>query len=178
VVDAAGNAVTLVQSVFLVFGSGTFDAGTGVLLSNRMIGFHTEAGHPNRAAPGKRPAHTLCPCQVFDAAGDIRYSLGTPGGPGQTLTIAHVLQAVLDRGASLEDAVSAPRWSQDLGSTALVEDAMPQATVDGAKRLGVALEKAQPNAPFFGSAEAIERSAGGALKGVADFRRDATAYGA
>lgn len=177
VVDAAGNAVTLVQSVFLVFGSGCVDPITGVLLGNRMIGFTTEPGHPNEVAPCKRPAHTLCPSQTFAPDGKIRYALGTPGGPGQTLTIAQILQAVLEQHSSLEEAISAPRWSQDLASQAVVEDTMPEATLEGVRRLGLALEKTQPNSPFFGSAEGIERLADGSLKGVADFRRDATAYG-
>jgi gamma-glutamyltranspeptidase/glutathione hydrolase len=177
VADAAGNAVTIVQSIFLVFGSGTVDPETGILLSNRIIGFTTEAGHPNDVAPQKRPGHTLCPCQVFDAKGEIRYAVGTPGGPGQTLTIAQVLQAVLDRGASLQEAIAAPRWSQDLGSAAVVEHSMPQATVDAVRELGITLDKAQPNSPFFGSAEGIHRGEDGRFTGVADFRRDAWAHG-
>ncbi|MGQ0653552.1 MAG: gamma-glutamyltransferase family protein, partial [Betaproteobacteria bacterium] len=177
VVDAQGNAATIVQSIFLVFGSGTVDAQTGILLSNRMIGFTTEAGHPNEVAPRKRPAHTLCPCQVFDAQGEVRYAVGTPGGPGQTLTISQVLQAVLDRGASLAEAIAAPRWSQDLGSAAVLEHSMPEATVNAVRQAGIALDKAQPNSPFFGSAEGIHRGADGRFTGVADFRRDAWAHG-
>lgn len=178
VVDAEGNAVTIVQSIFLVFGSGTVDAKTGILLSNRMIGFTTEAGHPNEVAPRKRPAHTLCPCQVFDAHGELRYAVGTPGGPGQTLTISQVLQAVLDRGASLAEAIATPRWSQDLGSAAVVEHSMPQATVDAVSKAGIKLDQAPPNSPFFGSAEGIHRGTDGRFTGVADFRRDAWAEGA
>jgi gamma-glutamyltranspeptidase/glutathione hydrolase len=177
VVDSEGNAVTIVQSIFLVFGSGTVDPNTGILMSNRMIGFTTEAGHPNEVAPRKRPAHTLCPCQVFDAQGEIRYAVGTPGGPGQTLTISQVLQAVLDRGASLEEAIATPRWSQDLGSAAVVEHNLPQATVEAMKRAGIELQIAQPNSPFFGSAEGIHRGTDGRFTGVADFRRDAWAHG-
>lgn len=177
VVDAEGNAVTIVQSVFLVFGSGTVDPETGILFSNRMIGFTTEAGHPNEVAPRKRPAHTLCPCQVFDSQGELRYAVGTPGGPGQTLSISQVLQAVLDRGASLEEAIAAPRWSQDLGSAAVVEHSMPQSTVDAVKQAGIKLDKAPPNSPFFGSAEGIHRGTDGRFTGVADFRRDAWAQG-
>jgi gamma-glutamyltranspeptidase/glutathione hydrolase len=178
VADAAGNAVTLVQSIFLVFGSGVVDAETGVVLNNRMLGFSAEAGHPNEAGPGKRPAHTLCPCMAFDGGGAYRYGVGTPGGPGQTITISQVLQAALDAGVSLDEAIAAPRWSQDLGSQAVVEDSMPDATIEGARALGVALEKAQPNSPFFGSAEAIQRLADGSFLGVADYRRDAWACGA
>jgi gamma-glutamyltranspeptidase len=177
VVDAEGNAVSIVQSIFLVFGSGTVDPKTGILLSNRMIGFNTDAGHPNEVAPRKRPAHTLCPCQVFDAQGEIRYALGTPGGPGQTLTISQVLQAVLDRGASLAEAIAAPRWSQDLGSAAVVEHSLAQATVEAMKQAGIEIQQAQPNSPFFGSAEGIHRAPDGRFTGVADFRRDAWAVG-
>lgn len=177
VVDGNGNAVTLVQSIFLVFGSGIVDPESGILLHNRMIGFTTEAGHPNEVASRKRPAHTLCPSMTFDPNGRLRYALGTPGGPGQTITLSQVIQAGLELGLPLEEAITAPRWSMDLGSQAVVEDSMPQASVEGARKLGVTLDKAQPNSPFFGSAEGIERLPDGALKGVADFRRDASAYG-
>ena len=177
VVDASGNAVCLVQSIFLVFGSGIVDPASGILFQNRMIGFTPEAGHPNEVAPQKRPAHTLCPSMTFDSNGHIRYALGTPGGPGQTITLSQVIQAGLDLGLTLEEAVSVPRWSMDLGSQAVVEDSMPQLSVEGLRKLGVTLDKAQPNSPFFGSAEGIERLQDGTFKGVADFRRDAYAYG-
>lgn len=177
VVDGAGNAATIVQSVFLVFGSGIVDAATGILLNNRMIGFTTERGHPNRVAPRKRPAHTLCPCHVFSEGGDLRFALGTPGGPGQTLTIVQVLQAMLDHGASLEEAVRAPRWSQDLSSNVILEEGTPASTLTSLMQEGIAASLAKPNSPFFGSAEGIARATDGLLTGVADFRRDATAYG-
>jgi hypothetical protein len=49
--------------------------------------------------------------------------------------------------------------------------------VQGVRALGIELEKAQPNSPFFGSAEGIHRDADGRFSGVADFRRDAWAHG-
>jgi gamma-glutamyltranspeptidase/glutathione hydrolase len=177
VMDPAGNGVTIVQSIFLVFGSGVSDAKTGILLSNRMIGFTNEPGHPNAVAPRKRPAHTLCPVMVFGKHG-LRFALGTPGGPGQTITLAQVLQALLDANRPLREAITAPRWSMDLGAAALVEATMPPSTIAGAQRLGIALEQAKPDSPFFGSAEGIERAADGTLTGVADFRRDAGVAGA
>lgn len=177
VVDAAGNAVTIVQSVFLVYGSGIVDEETGILLNNRMIGFTTEAGHPNQVAPGKRPAHTLCPCMVFAPDGSLRYAIATPGGPGQTITLAQVLQAAIEGGVSLDRAIAAPRWSLDLEAANLVEDAMPEATCAALGSMGIAVKRAPPGSPFFGSTEGIHRAAEGTLSGVADFRRDATTQG-
>lgn len=58
-IDAAGNAVSLIQSVFNVWGSQLWDDATGVLFNNRMAGFSLMPGHPNEIAPGKRPMHTL-----------------------------------------------------------------------------------------------------------------------
>jgi gamma-glutamyltranspeptidase/glutathione hydrolase len=177
VVDAAGNAVTIVQSVFLVYGSGILDEESGVLLNNRMIGFTTEPGHPNRVAPRKRPAHTLCPCMVFAPDGTLRYAIATPGGPGQTITLAQVLQAAIEGRVPLDRAIGTPRWSLDLGAANLVEDAMPVPTVEAVRSLGTAVDRAPPGSPFFGSAEGIHRAGDGTLTGVADFRRDAATLG-
>ena len=62
--DAEGNAICVVQSVFNVFGSAFLEPATGVIFNNRMQGFTHRPGRPNSVAPGKRPAHTLCPVMV------------------------------------------------------------------------------------------------------------------
>ncbi len=59
IVDGAGNAVSFIQSVFYVFGSGVIVPGTGVLFNNRLTGFSLDPASPNVLAPGKRTAHTL-----------------------------------------------------------------------------------------------------------------------
>lgn len=177
VVDAAGNAATIVQSVFLVFGSGIADSRSGLLLNNRMFGFTLDESHPNYVAPKKRPAHTLCPAMVF-RDGRLRYALGTPGGPGQTITLTQVIEAVLDKNASLTDAISAPRWSMDLQSACVVEESMPEHIISGSRERGIEMKRASPDSPFFGSAEGIELHEDGSLTGVADSRRDAAAQGA
>ncbi|TCT04382.1 gamma-glutamyltransferase family protein [Aquabacter spiritensis] len=174
VADAAGNAAAIVQSVFMVYGAAVADAATGILLNDRMIGFTTRAGHPNRIAPGKRPAHTLNPCMTFDE-GRLRHVLLTPGGPGQTLTLTQVLQAMTDHGLSLAAAAALPRWSMDLTGASVVEAAMPQATLDGLAGLGLAVGRGADNSPFFGSVEAVMRDAEGRLTAVADDRREAFA---
>jgi gamma-glutamyltranspeptidase/glutathione hydrolase len=177
VADASGNAAIIVQSIFLVFGSGILDPTTGILLNDRMIGFNTEAGHPNCVAPGKRPAHTLCPVMAFDGNNTLRYVLGTPGGPGQTITLAQVLHNILDLRLNLWDAIAAPRWSMDLGADVVVEASLRPQIIAGVSEAGIPLSQAHADSPFFGSAEAIEFQDGGVLFGAADFRREAIALG-
>ncbi len=173
-VDEAGNAVAIVQSVFLVFGSGVADPESGVLLNDRMLGFTLEKGHPNYAAPAKRPAHTLNPVMTFDGSG-VRHVLLTPGGPGQTLTLTQILQAVADHGLPLHEAVALPRWSMDLAGEVIVEADMPGATLDALRKIGIAAGRGAKGSPFFGSAECVERLPGGGVVAVADNRREAYA---
>ena len=175
--DAAGNGVTLVQSVFLPFGSGIADSETGVLLNNRMIGFTTDPGDPNCVGPSKRPAHTLCPAMALQEE-RLRFLLGSPGGPGQTLTLAQVLSNLLDLDMDVSEAVEAPRWSMDLEGNAILEASVAEETLAQLRRLGHRVERGAPGSPYFGSAEVIEVLPGGALCAAADWRRDAAAVGA
>jgi gamma-glutamyltranspeptidase/glutathione hydrolase len=176
VVDAEGNAAIIVQSIFLVFGSFVSDAETGILLNNRMIGFCTEAGHPNQVGPKKRPAHTLCPAMAFEG-GELRMVLGTPGGPGQTITLTQLLENRYALGMPLAQAIEAPRWSKDLGADIVLEATLPETLAGELGKLGIAAGRTTPDSPYFGSAEAIERAPDGTLTGAADFRRDAFAIG-
>lgn len=176
IADKNGNAITIIQSVFLVFGSGISDANTGVLLNNRLYGFTQEENHPNAVGPHKRPAHTLCPAMVFKD-NHLRYALTTPGGPGQTLTLAQVMQALIEEGSSLPEAICAPRWTMDLSGASLFEDTMQTDLVNGVRELGVPMKAAELGSPFFGSVKGVSLEPGGLLVGAADDRRDATARG-
>ncbi len=175
VADSEGNGVTIVQSIFAPFGSGVADTTTGIVLNNRLLGFSHVPGHPNRAAPSKRPAHTLNPAMAFK---DDRLALllGTPGGSGQTITLTQVLTNMLDLGLDLPDAIAASRWSMDLqGNFTLEHDMDP----DLPARLGVAGVPARlatrKQRYFFGSAECIAIDPAGGLTAAADFRREAAA---
>src|SRR6478672_12899205 len=64
-VDAEGNAVSLIQSNYLGFGSGVVDPETGVHYQNRGSYFSLDPDHPNVLVPGKRTLHTLMPCMLF-----------------------------------------------------------------------------------------------------------------
>ncbi|MEO8315761.1 MAG: gamma-glutamyltransferase [Pseudomonadota bacterium] len=78
VIDREGNIVSLIQSLYSLFGSGITPPGTGVVLQNRGALFTLEDGHPNQIAPRKRPLHTIIP--AFMEKGPIKIGFGIMGG--------------------------------------------------------------------------------------------------
>ena len=177
IADAAGNAISLVQSVYNVFGSYFHEPNTGVLFNNRMQGFTHRPGQINSVGPGRRPAHTLCPVLV-QRDGRVRFALASPGGLSQTLTNVQVLTSLIDAGMNVAAAVEAPRWCNRESGTGdfLVEPEFSDSVVAALAAMGHSVKRRQD--PFFyGSAKAIERFASGNLAGAADHRREAFALG-
>ena len=107
--DAAGNAVSMIQSLYHEFGAGVVAGDTGVLLQNRGAYFSLDPRHPNHLAPRKRTAHTLIP-SMYLVGGRPRLVYGTMGGDGQPQTQAALVTRVVDRGLGPQSAIEAPRW--------------------------------------------------------------------
>lgn len=173
--DTDGNAISLVQSIFNVFGSMFLDEKTGILFNNRMQGFTHKPGKPNTVAPGKRPSHTLCPVLVTHD-GAFRYALATPGGLSQTLTNAQVLTHLLDCGMDVQSAVEHPRWCNTKTGDFLMEHEFPESLAQELTALGHKVAR-KDDGYFYGSAKAVELMPSGNLAGGADFRREAFALG-
>ena len=136
VVDARGNAVSWIQSVFHRYGSGVVVPGTGVLLNNRMTGFSLNPKNPNVLAPGKKPMHTLNTYMLlkdgaFWAAG------GTPGADVQVQTNLQTVTQMIDHGRSPQEAIESPKWhvAPD-GPHLFVEDRLPLDTCYELRRRG------------------------------------------
>jgi gamma-glutamyltranspeptidase/glutathione hydrolase len=111
-VDGDGNAVSLIQSNYLGFGSGVVDPETGVHYQNRGSYFSLDPDHPNVLAPGKRTLHTLMPCMLFrDDHPGPWIVVGSMGGDAQPQIHAQLVSHVVDGGLDIGQAVSAPRWS-------------------------------------------------------------------
>ena len=173
--DEAGNAITVVQSVFNVFGGAFLEPQSGILFNNRMQGFSHRPGRPNSVAPGKRPAHTLCPVMVH--RGDkVRFVVASPGGLAQTLTATQVITHLLDGGRDVAAAVEAPRWTNARGGEFLIEPEFPDRAIASLAAMGHKVRRAD-DAYFYGSAKAIEFLGSGMLAGAADHRREAFALG-
>ncbi len=110
VVDAQGNAVSLIQSNAAGFGSGVVDAETGVHYQNRGASFSLDPTHPNVIEPRKRTAHTLLPGMLFRVGQRRPWIVGgSMGGDIQPQVHAQLVSALVDGSADLATAVAAPR---------------------------------------------------------------------
>lgn len=110
IVADADTVVSFIQSIFFPWGSRFYIPEIGVLMNNRMRGFHVDPASPNRIAPGKRTVHTL---NTFLVVRDGRLVVGggTPGGDFQVQTNLQMIASVLDWGFDLQSAVDMPRWA-------------------------------------------------------------------
>ncbi len=110
VVDGAGNAVSLIESNYLGFGSGVVDPETGIHYQNRGSYFSLEPTHANVLAPGKRTLHTLLPGMLFREPERPWVVAGAMGGDAQPQIHAQLVTALVDGGLDIRSAVAAPRW--------------------------------------------------------------------
>src|SRR5690349_6770547 len=102
--DGAGNAVSVIQSLYHEFGAGVVAGDTGVLLQNRGAFFSLDPSHPNQLVPRKRTATTLIP-SMYLVGGRPRFVYGTMGGEGQPQTQAALVCRMVDRGLGPQAAV-------------------------------------------------------------------------
>ena len=110
-VDGDGNAVSLIESNYMGFGSGVVDDATGIHYQNRGSYFSPDASHPNVLAPGKRTLHTLIPAMLFRPGESAPWVVtGQMGGDAQPQIVAQVVSALVDGGVDIASAVAAPRW--------------------------------------------------------------------
>lgn len=110
-VDGEGNAVSLIESNYLGFGSGIVDPETGIHYQNRGSYFSLDPDHPNVLEPGKRTLHTLLPGMLFRPDRPEPWVVaGSMGGDAQPQIHAQLVSALVDGGVDIRTAVAAPRW--------------------------------------------------------------------
>ncbi|MFN7988482.1 MAG: gamma-glutamyltransferase [Thermoanaerobaculia bacterium] len=174
VVDGAGNAVALTQSVNLYFGSGVMAPGTGFVLNDHLNDFDTEPGHPNSIGPGRRPSSSIAPT-ILRKGGRPYLVLGTPGASRIVTALAEIVVNTVDFGMGVDEAIEAPRIHA-IGKTLEVEGGIPDDVVKRLSALGHDVKTYPPHDDHFGGAHVI-RVEKGRLVGGADSRRDGLAVG-
>jgi gamma-glutamyltranspeptidase/glutathione hydrolase len=183
-VDAQGQAVSLIHSLYGAFGSGVVDAQTGVLLQNRSAYFSLAQGHPNELAPGKVPLHTLIASMGFknDALWSV---MGCMGADGQPQIQFQTYCAMVDHGLDIQQAVQMPRWLSgrfalgEARDTLHVESRIGEAALAGLTARGHSLNRWGPWNELAGHAHGLIRDPHhGHWLGGADPRSDGRAVAA
>ena len=128
VMDGAGNAVSLTNTLMAGFGSGVLAAGTGVILNNGMMWFDPVPGHVNSIAPRKLPLNNMSPLLVLDERG-ARLAVGASGGRRITNCVTNLVVKMLDFGLGPQRAVEAPRLDCSTPLTA-VDGRVPAAVIE------------------------------------------------
>jgi gamma-glutamyltranspeptidase/glutathione hydrolase len=173
VVDESRMAVSLIYSIFDAFGSGLASDRYGILFQNRGSGFTLEPGHPNEAAPGKRPMHTIIPAMLATGARVIM-PFGVMGGAYQPVGHAHVVGNLRDHGMDIQSAIDAPRSFATEGKL-FVERGIAADTARALADLGHAVIP-RPLPLGGGQAIMIDHD-DGVLIGASDPRKDGCAIG-
>lgn len=182
VVDADGNAASVIQSICHAFGSGFVAGDTGVLLHNRGSVFSLQEGHVNCLEPGKRTLHTLMPGMILRDGYPLMV-YGTMGGDGQPQTNTSLVTGVVDFDHDIQSAIDAPRalygqfWGERT-SDLWLESRFSETAVEGLRRMGQPVRPVEEWADIMGHAQGIlvdrER---GILMGGSDPRGDGMAIG-
>jgi gamma-glutamyltranspeptidase/glutathione hydrolase len=109
-VDRAGNIASLIQSVYLSFGSGVMVEGYGFHLQNRGGLFEMDPQHPNALTGRKRPFHTIIP--AFMEKGPVHIGFGIMGGLNQAQAHAQFVSYMVDHEMNIQAALEAPRFTK------------------------------------------------------------------
>lgn len=177
VVDADGNAVSFINSLFTSFGSGLTTG--GFALQNRGHSFTLDPAHSNALSPGKRPFHTIIPAMLRED-GQFRAAFGVMGGAMQPQGHLQVVCNFVDSALNPQAAVDAPRFRWLRGKhLALETSRVPESVVTNLRgrghRIVTGAETEELGA--FGGAQFVYRTDAGQLIGGSDPRKDGQAVG-
>jgi gamma-glutamyltranspeptidase/glutathione hydrolase len=172
VVDRDRMAVSLIYSVYHSFGACLASDRFGINFQNRGAGFTLTEGHPNEAAGGKRPMHTIIPGMLAEK-GRVTMPFGVMGGSYQPTGHARLVSNMVDFGMSPQEAMDLPRAFSGVNGMEVERGYSDTVRADLAARGHKVVE---PEVPLGGS-QAILIHESGLLEGGSDPRKDGCALG-
>ncbi|MCY0096356.1 gamma-glutamyltransferase [Hoeflea ulvae] len=123
VVDAAGNMVSLTNTLLSRFGSKVLLPQSGILMNNGMMWFDPREGVPNSIAPGAQPLANMSPV-ILLRDGRPWLAIGAAGGRQIFPALTQLISYVVDGGMSLHEAFHTPRLDGS-GPTIVVDRDAP-----------------------------------------------------
>ena len=134
--DRWGNMVSLVHSIYSVYGSKATVPPYGFVLHNRGNAFSLDAAHPNVVAPRKRPFHSIIAGFVMREGRPVM-AFGNMGGTVQPETHAQHMVNLIDLGMHVQMTTDAARFTHNQTTGVLGLEQHLYDRVGGAlKRLG------------------------------------------
>lgn len=173
VVDAAGHAVSWVQSLFEAFGSGIVCSSHGLVLHNRAMLERLDDDPIRGLRCGFRPFHTLCPALVTGKGG-VELAIATPGDHGQPQSLFQVMRRHFEQGLDIQSAIEWPRLRHDAGRDVMLERRCPSDWDFALTKAGWAVKRVETWSRLMGGVNAIRRTEGQLFAG-ADPRRSSYA---
>lgn len=176
VVDREGNIASLIQSVYLSFGSGVVVDEFGFHLQNRGALFELDPEHPNALAPRKRPLHTIIP--AFMEKDNIHIGFGIMGGYNQAQAHAQFVSNLVDHNMNIQAALEAPRFTKLSfgGCDVMIENRVPAAVREALSARGHNLEVLADFSGWVGGGQAVlHDSDTGVNYGASSPRKDGAA---
>ncbi|NJN95980.1 MAG: gamma-glutamyltransferase, partial [Anaerolineales bacterium] len=164
-----------IQSNYGGFGSGLVVPGTGIALHNRGACFSLEPGHPNEAAGGHRPFHTIIPA-FLTRGGQPVGPFGVMGGHMQPQGHTQVVVGTVDYGLNPQAVLDAPRWRWAAGLEVGFEPDTPEYVLRSLAARGHSVNIGLDRGDF-GRGQIIWRLDEGVYVAGSDKRSDGAAVG-
>jgi gamma-glutamyltranspeptidase/glutathione hydrolase len=181
IVDAQGHAVAMTTTLEDAFGARQMVK--GFLLNNELTDFsfvpRDAQGRvvANRVQPGKRPRSSMSPTLVFDkATGQLRMSVGSPGGAMIIHFTTKTLLGVLQQGWSLQASVDGPNFGSVGGPLVLEQGRFTAHTVEAVRARGTEVRTQALTSGVHGVMRQ-QRDGRAVWVSVADPRREGVALG-
>ena len=193
--DRWGNMVSLIHSVFSVYGSRATVPPYGFVLHNRGSGFSLDPASPNIVAPHKRPFHTIIAGFVMKDGAPLM-TFGNMGGSVQPETHAQHMVNLIDLGMNVQMTTDAARFTHNQNSNVLSLEgnlfelvgaalkakghevrSVSGGSVGGYQGILFTRDPRLPEPIFDPRAAAEDRPVNGVYRGGSDHRKDGQAVG-